>query len=83
LHEGDALAQRLNSTRTLAPVFSNRVDRVSESYSPARPVFVQKDAVSGTPDRDRAGTSHVERKNGTPRQRCERLTRLTYALTKK
>ena len=43
---------------------------------------VAKDAVSGTPDLDRAGTSHVERKNGTLRQWCQRLTRLTYAFSK-
>ncbi len=64
-------------------LFSNRLDRVSESYSPARFVCVQKDAVSGRPDLDRAGTSHVERKNGTLRQWCKRLTRLTYAFSKR
>ena len=32
---------------------------------------------------DRASTSHVERKNGTLRQWCKRLTRLTYAFSKK
>jgi Integrase core domain len=55
---------------------------VSESYSPAKFVSVAKDAVSGTPNLDRAGTSHVERKNGTLRQWCKRLTRLTYAFSK-
>jgi IS1 family transposase len=64
-------------------LFSNWLERVSESYSPAKFVCVQKDAVSGTPDLDRAGTSHVERKNGTLRQWCKRLTRLTYAFSKK
>jgi transposase-like protein/IS1 family transposase len=64
-------------------LFSNRLDRVSESYSPAKFVCVQKDAVSGMPDLDRASTSHVEQKNGTLRQWCKRLTRLTYAFSKK
>lgn len=32
--------------------------------------------------RDRAGTSHVERKNGTLRQWCKRQTRLTYAFSR-
>lgn len=41
-----------------------------------------KDAISGNPDLDSAGTSHVERKNGTLRQWCKRLTRLTYAFSK-
>ena len=32
---------------------------------------------------ERASTSHVERQNGTLRQWCKRLTRLTYAFSKK
>jgi IS1 family transposase len=63
-------------------LFSTHLDKVSESYSPAKFVSVAKDAVSGAPDLDRAGTSHVERKNGTLRQWCKRLTRLTYAFSK-
>jgi IS1 family transposase/transposase-like protein len=63
-------------------LFSTHLDRVSESYSPAKFVSVAKDAVSNNPDLDRAGTSHVERKNGTLRQWCKRLTRLTYAFSK-
>jgi hypothetical protein len=39
--------------------------------------------VSGDPDLDRDGTSHAERKNGTLSQWCKRLTRLTYAFSKK
>ena len=31
---------------------------------------------------DRATTSHIERKNGSLRQECKRLTRLTYAYSK-
>ena len=37
----------------------------------------------GNPDLERACTSHVERKNGSLCQRCRRLTRLTYAFSKK
>jgi len=33
--------------------------------------------------RRREGTSHVERKNGTLRQWCERLTSVTYAFSEK
>ena len=63
-------------------LFSNRLERVSESYSPAKFVAVAKDAVTGNPDLDKAGTSHVERKNGTLRHWCKRLCRLTYAYSK-
>jgi IS1 family transposase len=64
-------------------VFSNSALPVPESYRPAKFIAVQKDVVSGWPDLDRAGTSHVERKNDTLRQWCKRLTRLTYAFSKK
>jgi IS1 family transposase len=67
----------------IVKLFSNQLDRVSESYKPARFVSVAKDSISGRPDLDRASTSHVERKNGTLRQWCKRLTRLTYAFSKK
>ena len=64
-------------------MFSHHVEEGRERYSPGQFIAVQKDAVSGTPDLDRASTSHVERKNGTLRQWCKRLTRLTYAFSKK
>lgn len=63
-------------------MFSTVTQVVPESYRPAKFVSVGKDAISGNPDLDRAGTSHVERKNGTLRQWCKRLTRLTYAYSK-
>lgn len=58
------------------------VSQVPESYKPAKFVSVAKDAVRVSPGLDRAGTSHVERKNGTLRQWCKRLARLTYAFSK-
>jgi IS1 family transposase len=63
-------------------MFHTTTDVVPESYRPAKFVSVGKDAISGNPDLDRAGTSHVERKNGTLRQWCKRLTRLTYAFSR-
>jgi hypothetical protein len=64
-------------------MFSNSLQRFPESYGPAHFVSVAKHAVSGDPDLDWAGTSHVERKNGTLRQWCKRVTRLTYAFSRK
>jgi len=67
----------------IVKLFSHHLEEGRERYSPAKFVSVAKDAVSGNPDLDRASTSHVERKNGTLRQWCKRLTRLTYAFSKK
>ena len=75
------LYDRANHSQVVK-LFSNRLDRVSEGYKLADFIAVQKDAVSGDPDLDRAGTSHVERTNGTLRQWYKRLTRLTYAFSK-
>lgn len=63
-------------------MFSTVTQVVPESYRPAKFVSVGKDAISGSPDLDRAGTSHVERKNGALSQWCKRLTRLTYAFSR-
>jgi IS1 family transposase len=76
------LYDRANHSQVVK-VFSNTALAVPESYRPAIFISIQKDVVSGTPDLDRAGTSHVERKNGTLRQWCKRLTRLTYAFSRK
>lgn len=67
----------------IVKLFSHHVEQGRERYSPARFVSVAKDAVTGMPDLDRASTSHIERKNGSLRQWCKRLTRLTYAYSKK
>jgi len=76
-----ALFDRANHSQVVK-IFENRQEN-RESYSPPKFVCVQKDTISGSPDLNRASTSHVERKNGTLRQWCRRLTRLTYAFSKK
>jgi transposase-like protein/IS1 family transposase len=78
----NGLGDRANHAEIIK-LFSHHVEPGRERYSPASFVAVAKDAISGMPDLDRANTSHVERKNGSLRQWCKRLTRLTYAYSKK
>ena len=52
-------------------------------YSPGEVLDAVPAPILGDPDPERICTSHVERKNGTLRQWCKRLTRLTYAFSKR
>lgn len=52
-------------------------------YSPPECIGVQKEAIIGKPDLDRASTSFVEAHNMTMRQNIRRLTRLTNGHSKK
>jgi len=61
----------------------SKPEETRERYSPGDLVTVEKSLQRGNPDLEKAGTSHIERKNGSLRQWCKRLTRLTYAFSKK
>ena len=52
-------------------------------YSPSEVISVEKRPVSGTPDMRLLSTSYIERLNGTTRLHMRRLTRITYAFSKK
>jgi IS1 family transposase len=52
-------------------------------YSAPEVTSMQKIEVMGRPDPDLISTSHIERLNGTTRLHMRRLTRLTYASSKK
>lgn len=52
-------------------------------YSPAEFIVTEKRRISGSPNMALASTSYIERLNGATRLHMRRLTRLTYAFSKK
>ena len=67
----------------LVKVYGKPEEGREERYSPGEVLDAVPTPIIGDPDPDRICTSHVERQNGSLRQWCKRLTRLTYAFSKK
>jgi IS1 family transposase len=67
----------------LVKVYGKPEEGREERYSPGDVLDAVPTPIFGDPDPNRICTSHVERQNGTLRQWCKRLTRLTYAFSKK
>jgi hypothetical protein len=67
----------------LVKVYAAPTVEEQRRYSPAHVVEAHATEVYGDPNPDRICTSHIERQNGSLRQWWKRLTRLTYAFSKK
>ncbi len=67
----------------LVKIYAYNEPEAIRRYSPPDCVEAIPTPVYGDPERQRICTSHIERQNGSLLQWCKRLTRLTYAFSKK
>lgn len=79
---GTALWDRVDYAQ-LVKIYTNPTPEEQRRYSPGHVAETHKTDIYGDPDFDLVCTSHIERQNGSLRQWCKRLTRLTYAFSKK
>jgi transposase-like protein/IS1 family transposase len=67
----------------LVKIYGEADQQDRRRYSPAKIISTKKSRVLGVPEAKRICTSHVERLNGSTRNFCKRMARLTYAFSKK
>jgi transposase-like protein/IS1 family transposase len=67
----------------LIKTYQEPVKEERRKYSPSRIIGAEKQWIMGNPDMDRVCTSHAERMNGTIRNFCKRMGRLTYCFSKR
>jgi transposase-like protein/IS1 family transposase len=79
---GNILGDRVDYAQ-LVKIYYQDSPEAQRRYSPARLAEAVATEVYGGPDKRKICTSHIERQNGSLRQWCKRLTRLTYAFSKK
>jgi hypothetical protein len=78
---GNILGDRVDYSQ-LVKIYSQDSEP-ERRYSPPKYVESHRTPIYGNPTEERVCTSHIERQNGSLRQWCKRLTRLTYAFSKK
>lgn len=79
---GNILGARVDYAQLIKVYKSNEAES-ERRYSPAKFAESFSTPVYGDPDEESVCTSHIERQNGSLRQWCKRMTRLTYAFSKK
>lgn len=76
------LGQRVDFGRVIK-TFGEAPKEDRRKYSPSRIIGCKIQEVYGKPDRSKISTSHCERMNGSIRNFCKRMGRLTYCFSKR